>query len=93
MLITSISIILGMSTTKNYGNTYMAITKKSAAVTMQCVACGCCVKVCPLNAVSIYKGMNAVVDRVKCVGCGKCAIACPASVISIVLREAACNEN
>lgn len=49
----------------------------------ECVACGCCVKVCPLNAISIHKGIKAVVDINKCVGCGKCAKECPASVIEI----------
>ena len=28
-----------------------------------CVACGCCVKVCPLGAISIYKGLRAEVDE------------------------------
>ena len=48
-----------------------------------CVACGCCVKVCPLRAIEIWKGIAAKVDMNKCVGCGKCARECPASVIEI----------
>ena len=52
-----------------------------------CVACGCCVKVCPLGAISIDRGIRAVVDLERCVGCGKCARECPASVIEI--REVA----
>lgn len=48
-----------------------------------CVACGCCVKVCPLNAIAVFKGIAARVDRERCVGCGKCAKECPASVIAI----------
>lgn len=48
-----------------------------------CVACGRCVKVCPMKAISIYKGIRAVVDWEKCIGCGKCAKECPASVIAI----------
>lgn len=48
-----------------------------------CVACGCCVKVCPLSAIQIVKGIVARVDAEKCVGCGKCARECPASVITI----------
>ena len=51
-----------------------------------CVACGCCVKVCPLQAIGIIRGTAARVDPEKCVGCGKCARECPASVI--VIREA-----
>lgn len=49
----------------------------------QCVACGCCVKVCPMGAISVERGIYAVVDTEKCVGCGKCARECPASVIEM----------
>lgn len=48
-----------------------------------CVACGCCVKVCPFGAVSVRRGIAAKVDPEKCVGCGKCARECPASVITV----------
>ena len=48
-----------------------------------CVACGCCVKVCPLQAIEIVRGVAARVDPEKCVCCGKCARECPASVIAI----------
>lgn len=61
--------------------------KKIAAVGTQCVACGCCVKVCPLGAISVWKGVRATVDPSRCVGCGKCAKECPASVITIRQRE------
>ena len=50
-----------------------------------CVACGCCVKVCPLQAIEVVRGITAQVRQEKCVGCGKCARECPASVI--VIRE------
>ncbi len=57
--------------------------KKAYVEEKACVACGCCVKVCPTAAVSIWKGIMAKVDRSRCVGCGKCAAECPASVIAI----------
>ena len=53
-----------------------------------CVACGCCVKVCPMRAISVVRGIAARVDRDKCIGCGKCARECPASVIELVEVEA-----
>ena len=59
--------------------------KKRKAFVAQgdCVACGCCVKVCPLGAIRVVKGIMAQVNMDKCVGCGKCAKECPASVIEI----------
>jgi ferredoxin len=62
--------------------------RKTAVVDRECVACGLCVKVCPLNAMRIHNGVIAVVDRQRCVGCGKCATHCPAAVITIMEREA-----
>ena len=61
------------------------VRKKRKAFLAQedCVACGCCVKVCPLDAIQIVKGIMARVNMDKCVGCGKCAKECPASVIEI----------
>lgn len=63
------------------------IKKKAVVLSKECVACGCCVKACPREAISIYKGLYAVVDTTKCIGCGKCAITCPAQVISIVRED------
>ena len=61
------------------------VRKKRKAVVEQrdCVACGCCVKVCPKGAIEIFKGVMAQVEEDKCVGCGKCAKECPASIIEI----------
>ena len=47
-----------------------------------CVACGCCVKVCPRGAIQILQGITARVNRARCIGCGKCVRECPASVIT-----------
>jgi len=46
------------------------------------------VKVCPLQAIEIVRGVMAQVRQDKCVGCGKCARECPASVIKIREVEA-----
>ena len=55
-----------------------------------CVACGCCMSACKLNAISIPNGVSAVVNTRKCVGCGMCAKKCPASIIT--LEEMAYDE-
>lgn len=61
-------------------------TRKMASIGKECVACGCCVRVCPKEAIHIAGGIAACVDLEKCVGCGKCAKVCPAAVIDIVER-------
>lgn len=57
--------------------------KKAYVDEKYCVACGVCEKNCPLNAITVSKGIYALVDLAKCVGCGKCGKVCPASVIEI----------
>ena len=59
------------------------IKKRAFVEEALCVACGCCAKICPFNAISVPKGIMAVIDADKCVGCGKCAKECTASIIEI----------
>ena len=63
------------------------IRRKAIIDKEYCVACGGCVKVCPLQIIHIEQGVFAEVNYDKCVGCGKCAKTCPASVINIEKRE------
>lgn len=43
------------------------MAKRKASVQIkECVACGTCVKVCPVGAISVYKGLYADVSA-KCV--------------------------
>ena len=52
----------------------------------RCVACDICEKVCPKDAISIYKGCYALVNEEMCIGCGICEKNCPAGVMHKVLR-------
>ncbi len=64
------------------------IRKKRAYVDQKrCVACGSCVKVCPLKAIQILRGIHAEVDWNRCVGCGRCAAECPGTLIEIRVVE------
>ena len=65
----------------------MPLIKRLACIGKECVACGVCVKNCPLRTIAVHKGLRAVLDERKCVGCGKCAKACPAGIITIMEVE------
>ena len=45
----------------------MAVRIKRRAVVdgSLCVACGCCVKVCPLSAIQVWRGVRAAVNADK----------------------------
>ena len=58
------------------------ISRRAVVREDTCVACGCCVKVCPRGAIQILRGITARVNRARCIGCGKCVRECPASVIT-----------
>lgn len=62
--------------------------RKAVVEEQDCVACGCCVKVCPLGAIQVLHGITARVNPDKCAGCGKCVRECPASVIQLQEVEA-----
>lgn len=53
----------------------------------RCVACGSCCKVCPRSAITVWKGIQALVDVSLCVGCGLCQKECPAGAIDVKNRE------
>lgn len=61
--------------------------RRTAQVGPECVACGCCVAVCPRGAIQIRRGVRAVVDGAHCVGCGLCVKTCPAAVIALAELE------
>ena len=62
-------------------------SKRFAEVQEYCVACGSCVKVCPMEAITIWKGVIAHIQKDQCVGCGRCVTTCPASTIELKIRE------
>jgi len=47
-----------------------------------CVGCGACAAICPVEAVQMVND-RPVVDQNWCIGCGVCAVACPSKVISL----------
>ncbi|HTX71263.1 MAG TPA: DUF362 domain-containing protein [Rectinemataceae bacterium] len=62
---------------------------KFFVVEAKCTACGTCVEVCPVGAISLEGAAlsggrrAALIDRTKCIGCGECASRCPVKAISM----------
>ncbi|MEG0832667.1 MAG: 4Fe-4S binding protein [Oscillospiraceae bacterium] len=47
----------------------------------ECIGCGACEAVCPVNAISEKDG-KYVIDADACIDCGACESGCPVSAIS-----------
>ncbi len=48
----------------------------------KCIACGGCIQICPVGAISFVDG-KAHIDEKKCVKCGGCMNFCPMQAIDI----------
>ena len=53
----------------------------------ECIGCGACAEICPVNAVAMDDDELPVVELDWCIGCGVCMVSCPAVVISIQRRH------
>lgn len=51
----------------------------------ECIGCGACADICPVDAVAMVEDKPEV-DQDWCIGCGVCAVSCPAEVISVKRR-------
>jgi len=63
----------------------MAVYFTRETETEECIGCGNCVDICPVNGVQIVDD-KARVDQDWCIGCGVCAVECPTGAISLERR-------
>ncbi|MBU1125028.1 MAG: DUF362 domain-containing protein [Candidatus Omnitrophica bacterium] len=59
---------------------------KPNVITEKCTSCGCCIKICPVQAISL-KEKKAFIDQSRCIGCGECLCACTFNAVSINWEE------
>lgn len=52
----------------------------------KCIKCGTCERVCPVNAIDVYKDREecVVVDYDFCKGCGICVNECPTKCMTMI---------
>ncbi|MHC4951379.1 MAG: 4Fe-4S binding protein, partial [Planctomycetota bacterium] len=49
----------------------------------RCVACGKCMKSCPVEAITGERKVPHVIDQEKCVYCGACREVCPFDAVDV----------
>ncbi len=61
-----------------------------------CLALGSCIKVCPVNCITLDENGRIQVDKDVCIGCEQCVTVCPTRVMRMIPHEAdyyvACNS-
>lgn len=55
----------------------------SSIVQENCIGCGACKDICPMEAISMGASGNAEVDLDRCIGCGLCLMACGADAVKL----------
>jgi len=59
---------------------------KPSVIENKCLACGCCIKICPAAAISLVRE-KAQINQKLCLGCGECLVACKYHAINVNWRE------
>ena len=59
---------------------------KPHVIEKKCTVCGCCINICPPEAIS-FKKEKALIDQAKCIGCGECLSACKFDAVFINWSE------
>ncbi|HQP91289.1 MAG TPA: DUF362 domain-containing protein [Candidatus Omnitrophota bacterium] len=60
---------------------------KPSVIQDKCKACGCCIKICPVSALSMNNRKKAHVDPGVCLGCGECLCACKFDAVYVNWEE------
>jgi ferredoxin len=66
-------------------DTLMAVYFTRETNSEECIGCGACGEICPVDGVKL-KDDKAQVDLDWCIGCGVCAVSCPTGAISLNRR-------
>lgn len=88
---------LGMGCGSRQGKLFMHSNITPGIDAKKCIACGACIKRCPVVAIKLSKRgkdepapedsqnpkLKAIKDPEKCIGCGDCILACPTEAIEI----------
>jgi len=51
-----------------------------------CIACGDCVEICPMGALTMDEFGEVHLAQIRCIGCGLCVSVCPSNAVQVVQK-------
>lgn len=54
-----------------------------------CIACGDCVEICPMEALTMDDSGMIKYEQLRCIGCGLCVSVCPTEAVKMILKSEA----
>lgn len=79
-----VSNLIGKSQSKYWPNIEEE-KKSSIKVDSDCIKCGLCVKLCPMNNLNLAN--NGIVHNNNCIFCYRCVNACPKKAITVLINK------
>jgi len=74
---------VGMGLGSRAGKQMMHSDVKPRVNEEKCTRCGCCVRWCPTEAITMLSGKKSSIDLSKCIGCGECVASCNFNAIEV----------
>ena len=78
--------LLGMIKASPAPADHIASGYRITVIQEACVSCGLCVKKCPMDALSLKKGL-LIIDKRRCIGCAVCTAACPKEALVLMKKS------
>ena len=60
---------------------------KPSVIKDKCTACGCCIRICPVGAITMGANKKTHVEPGMCIGCGECLCACKFDAVYVNWEE------
>lgn len=64
-----------------FSNYYSSISQEN------CIACGACIDICPMEAITMGVSGSAEVNLERCIGCGLCLMSCSTDAVKLIEKD------
>ncbi len=80
------NVLLGISQ-HGFTNSVVSSNYMAEVDNQECIECGICAEICPVNAIELNADDHPKVDESICLGCGVCALNCSSASMKLTKRN------